>query len=176
MASPSLSALTGFERRLVVGVGGLAVSSNPSTILTTYSLGSCLGVTFYDPVVRAGGMLHAMLPDSSINSLKAAAQPAMFVDTGIVAMFRAAFKLAVEKHRMQICVAGCAQFLNDRGFFNIGRRNYTRLTELFQENGLAIHAEAVGGLSSRTLHLNLRTGEVRLKTSGQKEETTLFAG
>jgi hypothetical protein len=35
MASPSLSALTNFDRKLVVGVGGLAVSSNQSVILTT---------------------------------------------------------------------------------------------------------------------------------------------
>ena len=65
MGSPSLSALAGFERKLVVGVGGLAVSNNQSVVLTTYSLGSCLGVTVYDPVSRSGGLLHAMLPERS---------------------------------------------------------------------------------------------------------------
>ena len=80
--------MTGFERKLVVGVGGLAVSNNQSMILTTYSLGSCLGITIYDPVTRAGGLLHAMLPDSTIDTAKAAGQPAMFVDTGVGALFR----------------------------------------------------------------------------------------
>jgi chemotaxis receptor (MCP) glutamine deamidase CheD len=41
---------------------------------------------------------------------------------------------------------------------------------------LSIHAESVGGLVSRTINLKLETGEVRLKTSGQTEETILFKG
>jgi chemotaxis protein CheD len=176
MASPSLSALTNFDRKLVVGVGGLAVSSNQSVILTTYSLGSCVGVTIYDPVAHAGGLLHAMLPDSSINSLKATEQPAMFVDTGLAALFMAASKLAVERRRVQICVAGGAQFLDDAGLFNIGQRNYAKFSELMRREGMMIHAEAVGGLTSRTMHLSLRTGEVRLKVSGQRDEITLFPG
>ena len=65
MPAPSLAALAGlggFATKVVVGVGDLAVSNNPSAVLTTYSLGSCIGVTIYDPVTRAGGLLHAMLP------------------------------------------------------------------------------------------------------------------
>jgi chemotaxis protein CheD len=165
-----------FERKLVVGVGGLAVSNNQSMILTTYSLGSCLGVTIYDPVSRAGGLLHVMLPDSSINTAKAAEQPAMFVDTGVGALFRAAYELKAEKYRMQICVAGGAQFLDKTGFFNIGQRNYSCLTRLLGQHGLSIEAQDVGGLISRTLHLHLNTGEVRVKSSGQSVEMTLFKG
>lgn len=176
MPSPSLSAFAGFDIRLVAGVGGLVVSNNMDAILTTYSLGSCLGVTIYDPVARAGGLLHAMLPDSSINLSKAVEQPAMFVDTGIGALFRAAYALKAEKHRMQICVAGGAHFLDESGFFNIGQRNYASLAQLFALHGLAIDAQDVGGLVSRTLHLHLRTGEVWLKSSGQSEETILFKG
>jgi chemotaxis protein CheD len=176
MPSPSISAILGFERKLVVGVGGLAVSNDSAMILTTYSLGSCLGVTIYDPVSHAGGMLHAMLPNSSINSARAAEQPAMFVDTGIGALFRAAYALKAEKFRMQICVAGGAQFLDKTGFFNIGQRNYACLTQVLGQHGLSIDAQDVGGLVSRTLNLHLSTGEVRLKSSGQSEETTLFRG
>jgi chemotaxis protein CheD len=168
--------MLGFERKLVVGVGGLAVSNNQAMILTTYSLGSCLGITIYDPVSRAGGMLHAMLPDSSINAAKAAEQPAMFVDTGVSALFRAAYALKAEKHRVQICVAGGAQFLDKTGFFNIGQRNIACLGQLLVEHGLSIEAKDVGGLVSRTLLLHLDTGEVRVKNSGQREEITLFRG
>jgi chemotaxis protein CheD len=176
MPSPSFSTMMGFERKLVVGVGGLAVSNNQAMILTTYSLGSCLGVTIYDPVSRTGGMLHAMLPDSSINAAKAAEQPAMFVDTGVGALFRAAYELKAEKHRVQICVAGGAQFLDKSGFFNIGQRNFACLTQLLSQHGLTIDAQDVGGLISRTLNLHLSTGLVRVKSSGQSEETVLFKG
>jgi chemotaxis protein CheD len=176
MGAPSLASLVGFERKLVVGVGGLAVSNNQNLVLSTYSLGSCLGISIYDPVSRAGGLLHAMLPNSSINPQKATEQPAMFVDTGISALFRAAYELRAQKHRVQICVAGGAQFLDKSGFFNIGQRNYSCLRELLAEHGLMVQAEDVGGLVSRTVHLNLGTGEVRLKASGDNDERTLFQG
>jgi chemotaxis protein CheD len=176
MPSPSISNILGFERKLIVGVGGMAVSNDPGVILTTYSLGSCLGITIYDPVSHTGGLLHVMLPDSSINPEKASTQPGMFVDTGVPALFRAAYELKAEKHRIQICVAGGAQFLDQSGFFNIGQRNYASLCELLHQHGLVIQAEQVGGLVSRTVHLNLARGEVRLRSSGQPDETILFRG
>ena len=69
-----------------------------------------------------------------------------------------------------------AQFLDKTGFFNIGQRNYSRFEDLLRSHGLTIQAQAVGGLVSRTIFLKLETGEVRLKTSGQYEETILFKG
>jgi chemotaxis protein CheD len=176
MPSPSIAALAGIERQVIVGIGSLAVSNNPGIILTAYSLGSCLGVTIYDPVCRAGGLLHVMLPQSSINPARAAERPGMFVDTGFAALLRAVYALKAAKHRLLICVAGGAQFLDNSGFFNIGQRNYNCLAQLLIQLGLSIDAQDAGGLVSRTLSLHLRTGEVRLKSSGQREETTLSKG
>jgi chemotaxis protein CheD len=170
MPAPSL---TGFDHKVVVGIAEQAVSNNQNVTLTTYSLGSCLGIAVYDPVVKAGGLLHIMLPDSTIDATKAAKQPSMFVDTGVPALFRAAYQLRAEKHRMIISVAGGAQIMDSGGFFNIGARNYDTLKKLFTEHGLRIHAEEVGGLVNRTMHLNLATGQVRLKVSGQAQETIL---
>lgn len=176
MPAPSLSAITGFEQKIVVGVADLAVSNNANTVLTTYSLGSCLGITIYDPVTRVGGLLHAMLPDSSIDPAKAATQPAMFIDTGIPALFRAAYQLKADKYRVQICVAGGAQVMDSSNFFNIGKRNYETLLGLLSQHALVVKAEDVGGMVSRTVHLNLRTGEVKLKISGKNEEIVLCKG
>ncbi len=173
MSSPRI---LGFEHRVIVGIADLAVSNNQSVTLTTYSLGSCLGVAIYDPVIRAGGLLHIMLPDSGIDPVKGAKQPGMFVDTGVPSLFRAAYQLGAEKMRMRIAVAGGAQIMDSSGFFNIGKRNHEALTALFRKHGLAVAAEQVGGLVNRTVHLNLATGEVRLKVSGQASETVLLCG
>lgn len=171
MPSPSLS---GFQMRVVVGVADLAVSNNQGAVLTTYSLGSCLGITLYDPRLKAGGLLHIMLPDSTIDPVKAQARPWMFVDTGIAGLLRETAKLGVNKDRAIFCVAGGAQFLDSKGFFNIGQRNYESLKKVFQQSGLRLHAEAVGGLVSRSVFLHLETGEVRIKVSGQTAETILW--
>ena len=112
MPAPSLIGI-GFEHRVVVGLAELAVSNNPSAVLTTYSLGSCLGVAIYDPVVKVGGLLHAMLPDSSIDPAKAAAQPGMFLDTGLPALLREACGMRADKRRLRIYVAGGAQIMDD---------------------------------------------------------------
>ena len=176
MVSVCPSAEAGFDRKLVVGVGSLAVSNSQRVVLTTYSLGSCLGVTAYDPVARTGGLLHAMLPEGSLNPEKAASQPAMFVDSGMAAMLRATYELRAERQRVQICVAGGAQFLDDSGFFNIGQRNYHALLAVLDQHGLNARAIAVGGLVSRTMHLDLETGEVRLRISGESQDTILFPG
>ncbi len=176
MPSPSLAALTGFAQKIVVGVGDLAVSNNQGVVLTTYSLGSCLGVTIYDPVMRVGGLLHLMLPESSINPTKAAQQPAMFADTGVPALFRASYQMKAEKHRVRISLAGGAQVMDSSGFFNIGQRNYDAVAALLRQHGLKVQALEVGGLVSRTVSLNVGTGEVRLKVSGQMEEFVLCQG
>lgn len=170
MASPSI---TGFQHKVVVGIADLSVSNNPNVILTTYALGSCLGIVIYDPVAKVGGLLHAMLPDSTIDPTKAAKQPAMFIDTGIPSLFRAAYEMRAEKHRVHIYVVGGAQIMDSSNFFNIGRRNYEAVTGIFDKHGLKISGEEVGGMVNRTVYLDLSTGVVTLKISGKAEEITL---
>lgn len=165
--------LTGFQQKVVIGIADLAVTNNQNVTLTTYSLGSCLGITIYDPVVKAGGMLHLMLPDSSIDPTKVTTQPAMFVDTGVPALFRAAYQLKADKYRLVINVAGGAQILDSAGFFNIGKRNYEGLSALLAKHELKIHAKEIGGLVNRTMYMDIATGEVRLKVSGMQNEIQL---
>ena len=141
MPSPGFAALAGFEQKVVVGVGDLAISNNRAVVLTTYSLGSCLGVTIYDPIMHVGGLLHFMLPDSSINTAKAVQQPGMFADTGVPALFRAAYQMKADKYRVQICLAGGAQFMDSSGFFNIGRRNFEAVAALLDQHGLPAFSE-----------------------------------
>jgi chemotaxis protein CheD len=154
------------RKTLVVGVADMAVSNDPGAELVTYSLGSCLGITVYDPVKKIGGLFHVMLPDSRIDSIKAAGSPFMFMDTGLPRLFHAAYNLGADRSRLIVKVAGGAQLLDERGVFNIGGRNFQALTELIARNGLVIHARDVGGMASRTLRFDLATGNVTIKSPG----------
>jgi chemotaxis protein CheD len=173
MPSPSLSAF-GFNQRLVVGMAEIVVANNPALTLATFSLGSCLGVSIYDPVTRVGGMLHAMLPDSSISPEKAETQPGMFLDTGFPRLVDSARQLRLDRQRAVICVAGGAQIMDAQGYFNIGRRNREALAAILSRANLRVAAEEVGGTVNRTLYLHLSTGEVRIKSSGQAGEIVLW--
>lgn len=155
---------------LVVDIADFAVTDDSRTALVTHSLGSCIGVTIWDPQTRVGGMLHYMLPDSSLSPAKAKANPAMFANTGVPAMFRSAYELGASKKRMIVKVAGGSQLLDDNGTFNIGKRNYVMLRKLFWKNGILIDGEDVGGSISRTLRLQVDTGRVTLKTRNGETE------
>lgn len=152
--------------KLIVGIADMKVANDPGVTLITYSLGSCIGVTLYDPVVRVGGILHFMLPDSQIDLEKAQKNPWMFADTGIPLFFKEAYKLGAEKRRIQVKVAGGSQILDESGFFNIGKRNYMAMRKIFWANNVLIQAEDVGGNCNRTVSIETATGKVWVKTSG----------
>lgn len=156
-------------RPVIVGVADCQVSADPETVLVTYALGSCIAVTIYDPVARVGGMLHYMLPESSIDAAMAQEKPFMFADTGIPLLFRTAYKCGAEKKRMIVRVAGGAQVMDDNGVFDIGRRNYLALRKILWKAGVLIHGEHVGGANSRTMRLEIATGAVWLRDAGAQE-------
>lgn len=153
----------------IVGVADMKVSNNPEESIITYSLGSCIGLVIYDSVVKVGGVLHYMLPESSIDRGKAAARPYMFADSGIPRLFKTAYQLGAVKQRMNIYAAGGAEILDQKGFFNIGKRNYMALKKIFFKNNVMINKQDVGGNVNRTVRIEIATGDIYVKTSGSKE-------
>ena len=153
--------------KIIVGIADMKVTDDQTASLITYSLGSCIGVTLFDPAVKVGGLLHFMLPESKIDAQKAQKNPWMFADTGIPLFFKEAYKLGAEKRRLQVKVAGGSQILDDRGLFNIGKRNYTAMRKLFWMNNVPVNAEEVGGEVNRTVTIDVASGKVWIKTSGE---------
>jgi len=155
---------------IIVGVADMKVSDDPGSVLITYSLGSCIGVAIYDPVAQVGGLLHYMLPESSLDGIKAKKNPYMFGDTGIPLLFKESYKLGAKKNRLKVLVAGGAQILDQKGLFNIGKRNHTLLRKMFWKNNVMTDFEDVGGNVNRTLKLEIESGQAWLKTEGVGEK------
>lgn len=166
MPPPSLWVLPAPKKVLVVGVADMVVSNDKGAELVTYSLGSCLGVVVYDAGRKIGGLLHLMLPDSTIDANKAAKAPYMFVDTGVPRLFQAVYGLGSDRSRVTVKVAGGAQFLDQQRVFNIGERNFQALYSLLNRNGHRIHAQEVGGTISRTIRLDFSTGDLVIQSPG----------
>lgn len=157
--------------KIIVGMADMRITDDPNATLITYSLGSCIGVSIYDPVAKIGGLLHYMLPEASLDSEKARQRPFMFADSGIPMLFKKSYELGAKKQRLQVKVAGGSQILDDNGYFNIGKRNYAALRKLFWKNNVMIDGEDVGGSVNRTMSLNMTDGKVLLKISGKEEKT-----
>ncbi|MCD6266469.1 MAG: chemotaxis protein CheD [Deltaproteobacteria bacterium] len=155
---------------IIVGVADMKVSDDPGSVLITYSLGSCIGVAIYDPVAQVGGLLHYMLPESGLDGIKAKKNPYMFGDTGIPLLFKESYKLGAKKNRLKVLVAGGAQILDQKGLFNIGKRNHTLLRKMFWKNNVMTDFEDVGGNVNRTLKLEIESGQAWLKTEGVGEK------
>jgi chemotaxis protein CheD len=154
---------------LIVGVSDMKVSNDPDSVLVTYSLGSCIGIAVFDPVARAGGLLHYMLPESSLDSAKAAANPFMFADTGIPRLFKSVYELGGLKNRMRVIMVGGSQVLDQNGFFNIGKRNEMAARKLFHRNNVVIDFADTGGNGNRTIRLAIKGGQCWLKGSMEGE-------
>ena len=152
--------------QIVVGISDLKVSGNVEDVLITYALGSCVGIMIYDSIVKVGGLLHYMLPDSSIDGNKAKKNPAMFADTGIPLLFKSCYKLGAEKKQMIIKIAGGASIQDDMNYFRIGQKNITALRKMFWKNYIVIDAEDIGKNHNRTVQLHISTGKVLVKNSG----------
>lgn len=153
-----------------VGVSDMLVSADPSDVIVTHSLGSCIGVALYDPSARVGGILHFQLPLSKDNPERASENPFMFADTGVPALFRSAYALGASKHRILVKVAGGSAIMDKSGYFNIGQRNYLALRKLLWKNGVLISSEDVGGNSWRTIWLCIASGTLRVKTQDREFE------
>lgn len=173
MGSPTIASI--FAQRVVIGVGDMAVSNNALVTLSTYALGSCIGVVAYDPGVKVGGILHMMLPDSSISPDKAATQPAMFADTGLPLFFRSMHGLKADRARMRIFVTGGACVLTSHDNFKIGERNTKATLAYLAANGYRVRQQVTGGTTNRTVHLEIGSGNMTLKTPEANEGISLAA-
>jgi chemotaxis protein CheD len=169
--APSIGSI--FAERVVVGVGDMAVSNNANVVISTYALGSCVGVVAMDPKAKVGGMLHIMLPDSTLTPEKAQKQPAMFADTGLRAFLKGLYGLNANPRNLRIFLAGGANVLSGSDFFKIGERNIIAVKRILQRERLQVRGEDLAGLNNRTLHFKISTGIIDIKLPGGTKRFSL---
>ncbi len=154
---------------VVVGMADCRVSANLEDELATFALGSCIGLAVYDPVSRAGGMLHFMLPDSSI-AADGELNSAKFADTGIPMLLDRVCALGAARGRLEVWAAGAANMLSGAGYFEIGKRNHQALRRILWKSGLLLRGEAVGGSQSRSVRLEIGTGKFWIQEPGEERK------
>jgi chemotaxis protein CheD len=160
----------GADGSRIVGIAELVVSVDPSETLVTYSLGSCIGLSLMDPVAGVGGLLHAMMPVSKMDLERAALTPAMFTDTGTLALLKSVFDRGATRANLVAKIAGAASQVDQHGLFRIGERNLMILRRVLWKNDILISAEDCGGAISRTLLLEMATGRTLVKSNGTLRE------
>ena len=157
------------ERDIKVGIGDMKFTRGGGTIIT-YALGSCIGITFYDPAIKLGVLLHIMLPNRSDPN-----DPKIYkyADSGIREMVRKLSAFGMVKSRTVVKIAGGAKMFDIKGntdFGNIGQRNAAMVKKILMEERMRITSEDTGGAYARTMLLNVDNGDVVIRTVGRPEK------
>ena len=133
----------GRDKGLVVGVADLLVGAAGDLQLLTYALGSCIGLTAYDPVAQVGGLLHFMLPQPSPDSPPDLIKPAMYASTGIPLLFDTVQARGGNPARFVIVAAGAAEILGGVANMAIGKRNHAMLRKVLWKTDTKLDAEDI---------------------------------
>jgi chemotaxis protein CheD len=152
-----------------VGLGEIKLSNNPDDVLVAYGLGSCVGISMYDPHVRVGALLHAVLPQRLNDS---DARNPKFVDSGVASMLEKLEKMGAARNRLVVRMAGGATMLNLPGMkqsLNIGERNVAAARRVLASYNLELSAEDVGGNAGRTVRLHVVDGRTTVRAIGNPE-------
>ena len=154
-----------------VGMADLQVAKAPDSLITL-GLGSCIGLTLYDPVTKIGGMVHYTLPDST--QLKNNTNIAKFGDTGIRELYNRMVKQGAAPRRMVAKIAGGAKMFEVSGLSNVGHvgeRNAQQAKVMLKQLGVPLIAEDTGLNYGRTVTLDCETGDFFIKAVGKSNKT-----
>ena len=151
-----------------VGIAQMDVVKAPNTIRTS-GLGSCVGVVLFDELKQIAGLVHIMLPDSSLGRTESV-NVAKFADTGIQALIDLLKLEGVQVFKLKAKIAGGAQmfkFSSDKDSMRIGPRNVEAVKNELRKNGIPIVAEDTGGNSGRTIEFNPVSNMLNIRTVNQ---------
>ncbi|AHF07769.1 chemotaxis protein CheD [Desulfitobacterium metallireducens] len=154
---------------ITVGMADYKTSKTPD-ILMTAGLGSCIGICVHDPVEKVGGMAHIMLPTSSGH---AGVNLAKYADTAVELMIQDILRLGAKKMRLRAKIAGGAQMFSFPGkttVLKIGDRNAEAVEAELKRLGIPLLVADVGGSFGRTIHFDVGTGELKVRTINHGEK------
>ena len=157
--------VTNLYEVIKVGIAQMDIVKAPHTIRTS-GLGSCVGVVIYDESKKIGGMVHVMLPDSSLNRTNTLNE-AKFADTGILALVDRLKRDGAQSYKLKAKIAGGAQmfqFTSDKDSMRIGPRNVEAVKAQLKKLNIPIISEDTGGNSGRTIEFNLVTKILNVRT------------
>jgi len=156
--------------RYTVGISEMNFGCSQGDLIVTHALGSCIGIAIHDSHSKIGGILHYMLPSSSLDPVKAQTNPLMFGDSGIPEFFKEAYRLGARKENLRVVMAGGANVISGNHNFDIGNRNIVIARKLFWKNNIMIDAEHIAGNIPRTLFLEIGSGHTWFTSRGESVE------
>lgn len=129
----------------MIGIGEYRVGSFP---MMTIGLGSCIGLTLFDPNLKIGAMVHIMLPESSGRMDR----PGKYADTAVPLLVNELNALGCKNRSILAKMTGGACMFEYFGTnLNIGERNAEKVRIKLKEHNIQLAGEDVGGRIGRSV-------------------------
>jgi chemotaxis protein CheD len=158
--------ITTHEQTIVIGLAEMQVSADPSAVLTCLGLGSCIGLSAYDPFSKVGGMAHIVLPSSNGRTVEPSPK---YADTAVPLLLGEMERLGANRSRIVAKISGGAQMSVSAGagaLFKTGEKNIGATVKALKESGVRLAAAETGGTKGRTLRLFVGSGKVTVSSAG----------
>jgi chemotaxis receptor (MCP) glutamine deamidase CheD len=156
-ASPAERARAPHRHRITLYIGEVAASQLPIVLDTL--LGSCVAVCMYDPLLRAGGMNHILLPTCRVGDRNPRC--------GVHAMellINEVMKLGGDRRRFIAKAFGGANVLRGMKMPAIGDGNARFVREFLATEKISLVAERLGGNHAVHLYFQPDTGKATVHT------------
>lgn len=147
-----------------VGISDWNIVKGNATIRTA-GLGSCVGIVLYDEFKKIAGMVHIMLPDSSLDR-SARINHAKYADTGIYMLMELLKSEGGRPMSLKAKIAGGAQMFQygSTDTLRIGPRNIEAVKQVLRRLAIPIIAEDTGGSKGRTIEFDPTTSMLSVRT------------
>lgn len=152
-----------------VGIGEYAISDEESESIITYALGSCVAVVFYCPNTKTAALAHVVLPENpqlkdEHRTNDKISKPSFYA-TDIIPLLVNFFEInkRCKGSNLKIHIIGGADAKNENDYFKVGKRNVEIVRKLIRHFQLHIIIEETGGHISRTVSIDVNTGNVTIK-------------
>ncbi len=152
---------TATEDATSIGMGQIGAGQAAASFRSV--LGSCIGLAFYNPAVKAGAFAHIVLPES-------AGRPGSlgkFADTAIPEMIRLMKGYGILPRNIVAKMAGGADMFGHGGPMQIGDFNTKAIKLGLERAGIKLASEDIGGKKGRRVIFACRNGEFLVQTVEQ---------
>ncbi len=139
--------------------GELHFSTRSEAIIRTV-LGSCVALVVWHPQYRIGGMCHYLLP--SMRELQLDTEGLRYGDVALGELWSQMQTVSDPSEYVMRLYGGAAMF-GDLLEGSIGDKNVAFALDWARDKGVVFDSQDVGGSISRTVRLNVDTGEIELK-------------
>jgi len=159
------------SEKYVIGISDQKTAHSPD-MLITYALGSCIGISLFDPSTSIGGLAHIMLPDSEMMNKKnnTKTDRMKYADTAIIDLLKDMIHEGANRKRIIARIAGGANMFKSAlpiSAGTIGDRNTHAVKEQLMKLKIPLVGEDIGRDYGRTMFFDLTTGNISIQSLGK---------